>query len=106
KTLTTLLKGKYRVEGDLDQDELLRVLRLDGDKNYIAGLKTMLDYIKNHELKEIINDSSKIKSITDFLENVKNGLDLAVHNIDYRVDLNVNRRAWSTLSPLFEALSN
>lgn len=106
KTLTGFLKGKYKIEEDIDQTEILRILKLDGDKTYISGLKSMLDYIKNQELKEILTDNSKIKSITDFLDNVKNGLDLAVHNIDYRVDLNVNRRSWSTLSPLFEALAN
>mgnify|MGYP003613701851 CR=1 FL=1 len=66
----------------------------------------MLDYIKNNELKEIISEPTKLKSITDYIDGVKNGLDLAVHNIDYTIDLNVNRRAWSTLEPLFKALSD
>ncbi|MCS4164776.1 hypothetical protein [Sphingobacterium sp. BIGb0116] len=106
KTLVDLLKGKYKIQDQEIEVEIHRILKFDGDKNYLAGLKVMLDYIKNQELAKLISDPSKIKNITDFLENVKNGLDLAVHNIDYMVDLNVNRRAWSTLSPLFEALSN
>lgn len=105
KTLITLLKGKYKISDEIDKEEIIRILRFDGDKNYVSSLKTMLDFIKNHELPLIVTDPSKIKNITDFLEGVKKGLDLAVHNIDYQIDLNVNRRAWSTLSPLFEALS-
>ena len=49
-----------------------------------------------------MNYTSKV---TEYIDNVKNGLDLAVHNIDYTIDVNVNRRAWNTLEPLFNALS-
>ncbi|WP_026905545.1 hypothetical protein [Pedobacter glucosidilyticus] len=104
KTLISFLKGKYHINDEIDTADFMRILRFEGDKEYASSLKTMLDYIKNHELKEIISDATKLKSITDYIDNVKNGLDLAVHDINYTIDLNVNRRAWNTLHPLFAAL--
>lgn len=106
KTLINLIKGKYKVNEDMNVDEFMKILKFDGDKEYVSSLKVMLDYIKNTELKQIISEPTKLKSITDYIDGVKNGLDLAVHNIDYTIDLNVNRRAWSTLEPLFKALSD
>lgn len=103
-TLITFLKGKYNIKDEIDTADFMRILRFEGDKEYASSLKTMLDYIKNHELKEIISEAAKLKSITDYIDNVKNGLDLAVHDIHYTIDLNVNRRAWNTLQPLFAAL--
>jgi hypothetical protein len=105
-TLIGLIKGKYKVKEDINADEFMKILKFDGDKEYVSSLKIMLDYIKNNELKQIISEPSKLKSITDYIDGVKNGLDLAVHNIDYIIDLNVNRRAWTTLEPLFKALSD
>lgn len=105
KTLITFIKGKYNVIEEIGEDDFMRILRFDGDKEYSSSLKIMLDYVKNFELKEIINEPTKLKSIIDYIDNVKNGLDLAVHNIDYTIDVNVNRRAWNTLEPLFSALS-
>lgn len=106
KTLIGLLKGKYEIKEDIDTDDFMRILRFDGDKEYTSSLKIMLDYIKNHELKNLISEPSKLKSITDYIDGVKGGLDLAVHNIDYTIDINVNRRAWNTLEPLFKVLSD
>ena len=106
KSLIAFIKGTYNVKEEISEEDFMRILRFDGDKDYSnSSLKIMLDYIKNTELKEIISDPSKLKSITEYIDNVKNGLDLAVHNIDYTIDLNVNRRAWNTLEPLFNALS-
>lgn len=105
-TLIKLIKGKYKISEDISTDEFMKILKFDGEKGYVSSLKVMLDYIKNNELKEIISEPTKLKSITDYIDGVKNGLDLAVHNIDYTIDLNVNRRAWSTLEPLFKALSD
>lgn len=106
KTLTEFLKSRYSIKEDFDSADFMRILRFEGDKDYASSLKTMLDYIKNHELKEIISEPTKLRSITDYIDNVKNGLDLAVHNLNYTIDINVNRRAWNTLEPLFNALSN
>lgn len=106
KTLIKFIKGKYNISEEMDIDKFMEILKFDGNKEYISSLKTMLDYIKNSELPVLISDMSKLKSITDYIENVKKGLDLAVHNIDYTIDLNVNKRAWNTLEPLFSALSN
>lgn len=106
KTLITFIKATYKVKEEISEADFMRILRFEGDKYYSnSSLKIMLDYIKNTELKEIINEPTKLKSITEYIDNVKNGLDLAVHNIDYTIDVNVNRRAWNTLEPLFKALS-
>ncbi|MDR6544292.1 hypothetical protein J2810_000314 [Chryseobacterium rhizosphaerae] len=105
-TLIKMIKGKYDINEDINTDEFMKILKFDGEKEYVSSLKVMLDYIKNHELKQIISEPTKLKSITDYIDGVKNGLDLAVHNIDYTIDLNVNRRAWTTLEPLFKALSD
>ncbi|EOR95373.1 hypothetical protein ADIARSV_1444 [Arcticibacter svalbardensis MN12-7] len=106
KTLTVFLKSRYSITEDIDSADFMRILRFDGDKEFASSLKTMLDYIKNHELREIISEPAKLRNITDYIDNVKNGLDLAVHNLNYTIDINVNRRAWNTLEPLFNALSN
>jgi hypothetical protein len=106
KKLIAFIKGTYKVNEEISEADFMRILRFEGDKDYShSSLKIMLDYIKNNELKEIISESTKLKSITEYIDNVKNGLDLAVHNIDYTIDVNVNRRAWNTLEPLFNALS-
>jgi hypothetical protein len=105
KSLIAFIKGKYKVKEEIEEGDFMRILRFDGDKEYSNSLKIMLDYVKNFELKEIIDEPSKLKNINDYLDNVKNGLDLAVHNINYTIDINVNRRAWNTLEPLFNALS-
>lgn len=106
KSLIAFIKGTYKVKEEISEADFMRILRFDGDKDYSnSSLKIMLDYIKNSELKEIISEPTKLKSITEYIDNVKNGLDLAVHNIDYTIDINVNRRAWNTLEPLFNALS-
>lgn len=105
-TLINMIKGKYTISEDISADDFMKILKFDANKEYVSSLKVMLDYIKNNELKQIISEPSKLKSITDYIDGVKNGLDLAVHNIDYTIDLNVNRRAWATLEPLFKALSD
>ena len=106
QSLISFIKCTYKVKEEILEADFMRILRFDGDKDYTnSSLKIMLDYIKKTELKEIINEATKIKSITEYIDNVKNGLDLAVHNIDYTIDVNVNRRAWNTLEPLFNALS-
>ncbi len=106
KSLINYIKVNYNVEKEIPEADLLKILRFDGVKDYSnSTLGVMLDFIINSELKEIINDQNKLKNTKDYIENVKNGLDLAVHNINYRIDVNVNRRAWSGLEPLFYGLS-
>ena len=39
-------------------------------------------------------------------DRIKDGLDLAVHNLETIVDLGHNKKAWNHLEPLFDILSN
>lgn len=106
-TLTKYLKGEYSINEEIDTEKIMEILKFNDNKGYVnSSLKTMLDYIKKQHLAKLICDTSKLKSISDYLENVKQGLDLAVHNIDYIIDFNVNKRAWNTLEPLFVSLSD
>ena len=65
----------------------------------------MLDYIKNNELENHL-DTNQLKNLKQFIDLIKDGLDLAVHNIETIVDLGHNKRAWKHLEPLFDILSN
>ena len=82
------------------------ILKFNGNKDYSnASLKTMLDYVKNNELENHL-DINQLKNLKFYIDNIKNGLDLAVHNIETIVDLSHNKRAWTHLEPLFDILSN
>ncbi|WP_193555373.1 hypothetical protein [Flavobacterium cupreum] len=64
----------------------------------------MLDYFKNYELDNFF-DVQTSKNLKKYFDNVKEELDLAVHNIETFVDLTHNKRAWKHLEPLFVTLS-
>lgn len=104
-SLITYLKGKHNIVGELNSDEIMTVLKFKNTKDYSnASLKIMLDYIKNNELDEHL-DTNQLKNLKDFLDRIKDGLDLAVHNIERYVDVEHNKTAWKHLEPLFDVLS-
>ena len=106
ETLISYIKGKYQVQGEIETDPVMSILKFKGKKDYSnASLKIMLDYVKNNELENHL-DTNQLKNLKFYIDNIKNGLDLAVHNIETIVDLSHNKRAWTHLEPLFELLSN
>lgn len=106
KNLISYIKGKYRVSKDIDENELMNVLKFNTKKDYSnASLKIMLDYVKNNVLEHHL-DINQLKNLKHFIDRIKDGLDLAVHNIETVVDLEHNKRAWQHLEPLFDILSN
>jgi len=106
ETLISHLKGKYQVKEEIETTPIMTILKFNGNKDYSnASLKIMLDYVKNNELENHL-DTNQLKNLKFYIDNVKNGLDLAVHNIETIVDLSHNKRAWTHLEPLFYILSN
>ncbi|EAQ51302.1 ParB N-terminal domain-containing protein [Leeuwenhoekiella blandensis] len=104
--LINYIKGKYSVSEGIDSQEVMRILKFNNKKDYSsASLKIMLDYVKNHELENHL-DTSQLRNLKHYIDRIKDGLDLAVHNIETFVDLEHNKRAWKHLEPLFEILSN
>mgnify|MGYP006368568417 FL=1 len=100
------LKGKYNIKDEIDSMPIMGILKFNGNKDYSnASLKIMLDYIKNNEIDDHM-DINQLKNLKFYIDNIKNGLDLAVHNIETIVDLSHNKRAWNHLEPLFDILSN
>ena len=105
-TLINHIKGKYKVQEEIETEPLMNILRFNGNKDYSnASLKVMLDYVKNNELESHL-DTNQFKNLKLYIDNIKNELDLAVHNIETIIDLSHNKRAWSHLEPLFDVLSN
>lgn len=106
ETLISHIKGKYKVQGKIETAPIMGILKFDGNKDYSnASLKIMLDYVKNNELDNHL-DANQLKNLKLYIDNVKNELDLAVHNIETIIDLSHNKRAWKHLEPLFDVLSN
>ncbi|MFL0070554.1 ParB N-terminal domain-containing protein [Tenacibaculum maritimum] len=106
QTLINHLKGKYEIETDIDSSPIMGILKFNGNKEYSnTSLKIMLDYVKNNELEHHL-DTNQLKNLKFYIDNIKNGLDLAVHNIETIVDLSHNKRAWGHLELLFDILSN
>ena len=106
ETLISHLKGKYQVQDEIEIAPIMAILRFNGNKDYSnASLKIMLDHVKNNELENHL-DTNQLKNLKFYIDNIKNGLDLAVHNIETIVDLSHNKRAWTHLEPLFDILSN
>ncbi len=100
------LKEKYKIKEDIESTPIMGILKFNANKEFSnASLKVMLDYVKNNELDDHL-DSNQLKNLKFYIDNIKNGLDLAVHNIETIVDLSHNKRAWTHLEPLFDILSN
>ncbi len=103
--LIAYIKSKYSVQDEIDSTEIMRILRFNSENDYSsASLKIMLDYVKNNELDNHL-DTNKLKNLKCYIDSIKQGLDLAVHNIETIVDLGHNKRAWAHLEPLFDILS-
>tara|TARA_R110002124_G_scaffold17532_3_gene73484 strand:- start:369365 stop:370927 length:1563 start_codon:yes stop_codon:yes gene_type:complete len=108
KKVTTVIehiKGKYGIADEIDPTPIMSILRFNSEKDYSnASLKIMLDYVKNNELDDHL-DTNQLKSLKHYIDRIKDGLDLAVHNIETFVDAEHNKRAWVHLEPLFDILS-
>lgn len=103
--LINYIKVKHDVKGTIEKNELMNILRFNSSKDYSnATLRTMLDYFKNNELDSFF-DVQTSKNLKKYFDNIKEELDLAVHNIETYVDLSHNKRAWKHLEPLFVTLS-
>ncbi|MBP4139793.1 hypothetical protein EV143_11723 [Flavobacterium chryseum] len=99
------IKNNHGVQDTISKDNLMNILRFNSSKDYSnASLKIMLDYFKNYELDNFF-DVQTSKNLKKYFDNVKEELDLAVHNIETFVDLTHNKRAWKHLEPLFVTLS-
>ncbi|PLX01104.1 MAG: hypothetical protein C0594_14375 [Marinilabiliales bacterium] len=104
-TLIAHIKGKYKVSEEIDPEPIMSILKFNIDKEYVSGLKVMLDYIIKNELDDHF-DPVTLKNIKHFIERIKDGLDLAVHNLKTLIDVEHNKRAWEHLLPLFQVFSN
>lgn len=105
ETLINHIKGRYGVEEDIEAEPIMNILRFNNKKDYSnASLKIMIDYVKNNELDDHL-DTNQLKNLRHYIDRIKDGLDLAVHNIETFVDVEHNKRAWIHLEPLFDILS-
>lgn len=105
ETLSKYLRSKHKVEEELDETDIKRILKLELPKDFsTSSLKTMLDYIVKYKIQTYL-DSEKYKSVKDYAERIKMGLDLTVHNINTVVDVDYNRRAWNHLEPILNYLN-
>lgn len=104
-TLIKHIKGKYSVSEDVDSEQIMNILKFNGTKEFSGtSLKTMLDYVISNGLVNYL-DTNKYKNLKDYIERIKMGLDLAIHNIETIIDFEHNKRAWQHLEPLFNYLS-
>lgn len=104
--LITYIKRKHFVKDEIVSNEIMTILKFKSKKDYSsASLKIMLDYVKNNELENHL-DRNQLKNLKHYIDRIKDGLDLAVHNLETIVDLEHNKRAWKHLEPLFDILSS
>jgi len=105
-SLITHIKAKYKITEEINPEQIMSILKFKSNKDYSnASLSLMLDYVKNNELNEHL-DTNQLKNLKHYIDRIKDGLDLAVHNLGTIVDLEHNKRAWFHLEPLFDILSN
>lgn len=106
ESLILYIKHKHLIKDEIESSQIMTILRFNSKKDYSsASLKIMLDFVKNNELEDYL-DTHQLKNLKHYIDRIKDGLDLAVHNIETIVDLEHNKRAWIHLEPLFEILSN
>lgn len=107
ESLVRYLAGKFSISKEaVDKDKIMEILKFKHSEGYVdVTLKGMLEYIKNNELNNYL-DATTLRNLKQYIDLVKNDLDLAVHNIKTIIDLESNKRAWKHLEPLFEILSN
>lgn len=105
--LVNYLVGKYSlVKEDTTVDEIMSILKFNAKKGYVdISLKGMLDYAKNNVLTEHL-DAVTLRATQHYIDRIKDGLDLAIHNLGVIIDAEHNKRAWGHLEPLFDILSN
>lgn len=110
KKVKTLLTYLYKDEAEtaMTQDMIntcMGILKFNPSKDYYdVGLKAMLEYVVRYKVVTEF-DTQTYKNLKDYVERIKMGLDLAIHNIHNIVDLTHNRKAWSHLEPLLKFLS-
>lgn len=105
ETLISHIKNTYKINEDVKSEPIMGILRFNVDKEYSdTSLKAMLDYVVKNKLINSL-DANTYKNIKDYIERVKMGLDLAVHNINTIIDVEHNKRAWQHLEPLFDYIS-
>ena len=102
--LNFVLKGNGNLSTD-DFEKCMEILKFIPSKDYSdVGLKAMLDYVVKYKIQDAF-DSQTLRNIKDYSGRIKDGLDLAIHNIYNIVDVTHNKRAWSHLEPLLKFLS-
>jgi hypothetical protein len=105
KNVIDYIKSVHHIEDDIDSEKLMNILKFNSDKEYSdTSLKAMLDYVVKNKLINSL-DNDMYKNTKDYIERIKSGLDLAVHNINTIIDVEHNKRAWQHLEPLFVYLS-
>lgn len=105
RTLIEYIDGVKGSSESIDEERIMSILKFNIPKDFSnTSLKVMLDYIMNNELDDQI-EPTELKSLKNYLERIKTGLDLAVHNLEEVVDFGHNDKAWKNLSVLFDILS-
>ena len=105
ETLIKYMKGVHHVTDEVDSERIMEILKFNSNKDYSdASLKLMLDYVIKNHLGESL-DTNTYKNLKDYVERIKMGLDLAVHNIETIIDVEHNKRAWQHLAPVFVYMS-
>lgn len=100
------LKDVHSIKDDIDAGNLMNILKFNSTKDYSGtSLKNMLDYVIKNKIHDSL-DNNQYKNLKDYVERIKMGLDLAVHNINTIIDFEHNKRAWMHLEPLFIYLSD
>lgn len=104
--LVEYIKGVHKIDDAIDTDKFMEILKFNSKTDYSnQTLKIMLDYVKNNELDDHLN-ATQLRNLKHYIDNIKEGLDLAVHNLETIIDKGHNIKAWKHLKPLFEILSN
>lgn len=104
ENLESYLKQNCNLQSNLDKDAVAAILGFKTKGEFDnSSLGTMLEYTINHKLKDLLS-SNEFRNQKNYLISVKDGLDLAVHNIDFIIDKGHNIRAWKTLFKFFKAI--
>jgi hypothetical protein len=108
-TLIKYLEGKIPIaKGEFVVEDIMNILKfkfVPNDTFVDFSLRNSLDYVKNNVLTDHL-DPMTLRNTQHYIDRVKDGLDLAVHNPETLVDIEHNKRAWAHLEPLFDILSN
>lgn len=104
QNLESYLKTVHGIETDIDKEAVMGLLGFKTSGEFdSSSLGIMLDYTINHKLRDLLS-STAFRNQKKYLSSVKDGLDLAVHNIEFVIDKGHNDRAWKTLLKFFKAL--